>query len=240
MIHKIVICDDESLSIKAAKQVVFETAKKLKKQVEVDTYNNGNDIMRRISKNEPFDILILDIDMPKMTGLELAEKLCGNKKELIIIFLTAHEKYVYQAFEYQPFRYIRKNFIQKELPIALKSAFSVIKAKADREITIKTDGDDRRILLSEVMYYELSERKIVLYLNSGAKIITRKTIKEMQKIIPDNRFITLYRGCVVNADYVKNIGDCMVILDNEQKLIVSRLRMKEVKQQLLKLWGELI
>jgi len=62
----------------------------------------------------------------------------------------------------------------------------------------------------------------------------------MQEVIPDNRFVVLHRSCVVNADYVKNIGDCEVSLDDEQKIIVSRLKMKDVKKQLLKLLGEMI
>jgi DNA-binding LytR/AlgR family response regulator len=238
---KIAICDDQSSAIQVARQIVYATAKKLKKEVEVDTYNDGKEVVNRLlNKKEPLDILLLDIDMPKsISGLETAEKLRDGGENTIIIFVTAHEKYVYTAFEYQPYRYIRKNLLQKELPIALGAAFKIIAAKADREITVKTDdGESRRIMLSEIMYYEVFERKVVIYLKNGAEIITRKTIKEMQGIIPDKRFITLHRNCVVNADYVKNIGDCTIILDDEQKLIVSRLRIKEVKENLLRFWGE--
>lgn len=238
---KIAICDDAELSIEKAKNIICETSKQLRKEIKIETYSSGNDVLTRLlDKKAPLDILILDIDMPDTTGLEIAEKLRVTESELLIIFLTAHEKYVYQSFEYQPFRYIRKNFAEKELPIALKSAFNVVDLKSDREITLKADGEDRRILLSEIMYYEALERKIVLYLKNGAEIITRKTIKELHEIIKDKRFIELYRGCVVNADYVRSIGDRTVTLDNNQQMIVSRLRMKEVKQQLLKIWGETI
>ena len=87
---KLAICDDDNISIQTAKRIVYETARGLKKQVEVDTYDNANGIIKRMSKKETLDILLLDIDMPNMTGLELAEKLRNSyisENELIIIFL---------------------------------------------------------------------------------------------------------------------------------------------------------
>jgi DNA-binding LytR/AlgR family response regulator len=214
----------------------------MKNQVEVDTYSDGKDVVNRLlKKKEPLDILLLDIDMPKsVSGLEVAEQLRKGGDETLIIFLTAHDQYVFASIEHQPYRYIRKNFMQKELPIALSAAFGVIAAKADREITVKTDDENRRILLSEVMYYEVFGRKVVIYLKNGAEIVTKKTIKEMLELIPDDKFIMLHRNSVVNADYVKSINDCVIILKDEQELIISRPRLKEVKQQLLKLWGELL
>jgi DNA-binding LytR/AlgR family response regulator len=181
--------------------------------------------------------------MPKsVSGLEVAEQLRKGGDETLIIFLTAHDEHVFTAYKYQPYRYIRKNLMSKELPLGLSDAFKVVVAKADRAITVETEDDEnRRVKLSEIIYYEVFERKIALYLNNGSEVITgRKTIKEMQEVITDKRFILLHRNCVVNADFVKNIGDCSVILDDEQKLIVSRLRMKDVKQQLLEYWGELL
>jgi DNA-binding LytR/AlgR family response regulator len=238
---KLAICDDETTAIETAKRIVYATSQKLKKQVEVDTYKDGNEILNRIlKKKDSLDILLLDIDMPKISGLKTAEKLRESGDETLIMFVTAHDEYVFTAYKYQPYRYIRKSFMTKELSMALSDAFRVIAARADREITVKTEDDEsRRIMLSKIIYYEVYERKIAIYLNDGAEIITeRKTIKEMQELVPDKRFILLHRNCVVNADYVKKFGDCSVVLDDEQKLIVSRLRMKDVKLQLLEYWGD--
>jgi DNA-binding LytR/AlgR family response regulator len=90
------------------------------------------------------------------------------------------------------------------------------------------------------MYYEVFQRKVVIYLKNGAEIVTRKTIKEMQESIPEKHFIAIYRDCVVNANYIKSVGDNMIILDDEQKLVVSRLRMKAVKEAIMEFWGNLM
>jgi DNA-binding LytR/AlgR family response regulator len=201
---RIAICDDEPLAIEVAKQIAHETAKVAKREIEVDTYQNGTDIINRLlNKKEPLDILMLDIDMPMVTGLEIAEKLRVNDEQVIIIFVSAHEKFVFHAIEYTPFRYIRKNFIKTELPIALQAAFTTIVATEDKEITVKTENGDQRIMISKIIYYEVFGRKLVIYLKNGAEVVTRKTIKEMQTVIPHEHFIALHRSCVVNADFVK-------------------------------------
>lgn len=235
------ICDDDELALKSASALIALTFKELRREVEIDMYNDANHVFNRLlNKKEPLDILLLDIDMPKMTGLELAEKLRAGGERLIIIFLSAHEKYVFKAIEYTPFRYVRKNFMETELPIALKAAFQAIEANADKIIILKTDNGDFKASLSQIIYYEIENRKIALYLSNGNKIITRKTMDEMRELVPEGYFIALHRACVVNANYIKSVEKSVVTLDNGQKLIMSRPHTKAVKRQLFKFWGDLI
>lgn len=238
---KLAICDDNDFAVKNANALIVETFKELRREVEIDTYNDANDVLKRLlNKKEPLDILLLDIDMPKMTGLELAEKLRVSGERLIIIFLSAHEKYVFKAIEYTPFRYVRKNFMKTELPIAIKAAYQAIDSSSDKNIILKTDNGDMKTALSQILFYETEKRKIAVYLANGAKIITNKTISEMQEIITEEYFIALHRGCAVNANYIESIDNSVVTLDNGKKLIVSRRRVKEVKRELVKFWGHLI
>ncbi len=97
-----------------------------------------------------------------------------------------------------------------------------------------------KVMLSEIMYFETEKRKIAVHLHNSRKLLVNKKISEMQEMINKENFIMIHRCCVVNADYIKNISDSIVILDNNEKLIVSRPRYKTVKQQLLKVWGNLL
>ncbi len=185
-------------------------------------------------------MLILDIDMPGISGLDLAETLRANNLKLLIIFLSNHEEFVFKAIEFQPFRYIRKIKLETEMPIAIRSAVKVIAANSDLQITLDTDDGDIRIMMSEIMYYETERRKVAVILKNGKKLIVNKTITEMQKHIQNEKFIMIHRSCVVNVDHVHNINDYAVILDNNETLIVSRPRYKAVKQKILKMWGKII
>lgn len=237
----IVICDDNKSDALIAKNLIKQTFQDLHIKTEFDYYSNAMEVERKILvKEETTDILILDIDMPEVSGLELAEKLRAENKDLIIIFLSNHEEFVFRAIEFQPFRYIRKMHLNTEMPLAIRSAVRVIEANRDKQIILNTDDGEMKVMISEIMYFETEKRKIAVHLQDTKKLIIIKTISEVQEMINKENFIMIHRCCVVNANYIKNIFNGVVTLDNNEKLIVSRPRYKDVKQQLLKVWGDLL
>lgn len=237
----IAICDDIECDALAAREVIRNTLNKLNIEAEIEYYLNAKEIQDKLlKKNETLDLLILDIDMPDISGLDLAEKLRANNLKLLIIFLSNHEEFVFKAIEFQPFRYIRKIKLETEMPIAIQSAVKVITANSDSQINLNTECGSMRVMMSEIMYYETEKRKIALYLTNGKKLLVNRTITEMQEHIQNEKFIMIHRSCVVNTDHILNIHDNTLILDNDVSLIISRPRYKEVKQKILKMWGTLI
>lgn len=238
---KIAICDDSELDALAARKVIRNTLNNLNQEAEIEYYLNAEDVQNKLLKRkESLDLLILDIDMPGVSGLELAEKLRASNLRLLIIFLSNHEEFVFKAIEFQPFRYIRKIRLETEMPVAIRSVVKVIAANSDLQITLDTDEGSIRIMMSEIMYYETEKRKVSVILKNGKKLTVNKNITEMQEHIQNEKFIMIHRSCVVNVDHVHNIHDYAVILDNNETLIVSRPRYKAVKQKILKMWGKLI
>ncbi|MFR7383482.1 MAG: LytR/AlgR family response regulator transcription factor [Anaerostipes sp.] len=105
----IAICDDEQESLHMIQKELYNAANKLKIEIETYAYNDGKKVLDSIyNENEDFDILFLDIDMPDISGLEIARKLRQKNLDIILIFISAHEQYVFESIEYNPFRYIRK------------------------------------------------------------------------------------------------------------------------------------
>ena len=236
----IAICDDNKSDISAAKEVMIQTAQELHIKVEFDTFSSAAEVEDKLLvKKEPVDILILDIDMPEISGLELAEKLRASNLELIIIFLSAHEEFVFKAIEFQPFRYIRKIRMSSEMPIAIRSAVRVLQINSDKQIALHTDDGDIKVMISEIVYFETEKRKVAVHLKNGISLLVNKTIYQIQEMIDKQSFIMIHRSCVVNADYVKKYSNGIILLDNDEKLLVSRTRYKAVKQQLLDIWGEM-
>lgn len=237
----IAICDDKECDAVAAREAIRNTLNKLNKEAEIEYYLNAKEIQDKLlKKNELIDLLILDIDMPDISGFDLAEKLRANNLKLLIIFLSNHEEFVFKAFEFQPFRYIRKIKLETEMPIAIQSAINVIAANNDLQIALDTDEGSIRIMMSEILYYETEKRKVAVILKNGKRLIVNKNITEMHKHIQNEKFIMIHRSCVINVDHVRNIHNYAVILDNNETLIISRPRYKDVKQKILKMWGRTI
>lgn len=237
----IVICDDMESDANIAKKIIKETARKIPIHVEFDYYSKAADVERRfLKKHELADILILDIDMPEISGLELAERLRREMKDLLIIFLSSHEEFVFKAIEFQPFRYIRKICISTEMPLAIQSAYKILKLKQAQQISLKTADGERKELLSDIMYIESENRKVSIHLVNGVNYTANHKMTDIKNMIVSENFLMIHRSCIVNSDYVKNISNGILILDNDEKLVISRLKYKEVKQNLLKLWGDLL
>ncbi len=131
---RIIICDDCESDAMSAKEVIKRTAQELHVKTEFDIYSNAAEVEHMLLVNkEPADILILDIDMPQISGLELAERLRADNLNLIIIFLSAHEEFVFKAIEFQPFRYIRKIRLETEMPVAIQAAVNVLEISSDKQ-----------------------------------------------------------------------------------------------------------
>ena len=113
MIINIVVCDDDQDFLDNIQKELFHLANTLNIAIETYLYTDGNKVVDLIyNDKEDFDILFLDIDMPDISGLEVAKKLREKGSDIILIFISAHEQYVFDSIEYNPFRYIRKNRVK--------------------------------------------------------------------------------------------------------------------------------
>ncbi|MDE6500988.1 MAG: LytTR family DNA-binding domain-containing protein [Ruminococcus sp.] len=237
----IVICDDDESDILTAKNVIKQTVQELHIKTEFDYYLKATDVEKKLLiKKESTDILILDIDMPEVSGLELAEKLRAENKDLIIIFLSNHEEFVFKAIEFQPFRYIRKMHLNTEMPLAIRSAVRVIESNRDKQIIFNTEDGEMKVMISEIMYFEADKRKTIIHLSNGVNVVAGKSITEVFENIKSNKFIMIHRCCAVNADFIKSVKNDIAVLKNTEALIISRRKSKEVRQQIMKLWGDKI
>lgn len=239
----IAICDDSETDALAAKEVIRNALTELHVQADIDHFLSAEEIESKLLKhNEHLDVLILDIDMPEVSGLQLAEKLRAGNLNLIIIFLSNHEEFVFKAIEFQPFRYIRKIKLKTEMPLAIRAAVRIIDIQKDKQVILETDDGEMKVMMSEIMYFETDKRKrkLSVHMTNNKTLLVNKTISELQNILDHERYIMIHRSCVVNADYIKNIDNNVLVLDNDEQLLISRPRNKEVKQKLLKLWGDTI
>lgn len=117
---RIAICDDDNEMLGRLKKDVIEIFGILKVNIEIFSFSDGKELLRTIQNDdENFDLFLLDIDMPDVSGLEIAQMLREMSVNLIIIFISAYDNYVFDSIEYSPFRYIRKSRIKEELPLAL-------------------------------------------------------------------------------------------------------------------------
>ena len=153
----IAVCDDNNAYLSLFKKVVknqFQTCSDGEPGFSVDaSFDNGADLLE-YADTHIIDILFLDIDMPEMTGFEIAKRL--NKKfhgEILIVFMSAYDNFVYESFDYLPFAYLRKESISEDLPKVVFRICDVLLSKT-RYIDLFCDKHKLQIDSREIMYFE--------------------------------------------------------------------------------------
>lgn len=235
---KIAICDDEVLWAKTAEDIIYDFFKGRFTEPEIDIFNNTEDLICRFAnKEDAAQILILDIDMPDMNGFEAAKKIKELYPDIILMFYTQHEQYVFESFKFQPFRYIRKRFAAAELKIAMEAALVAVEANSEKNIILKTPNETLNICTDEIKYFETNKRKCDVYLRDGRTVTVRKTIRDLYSELGESSFVLIHRWAVVNIRYIKSYSGFDVTLEDGTRLIVSRKYIKDVRTAMIKYWG---
>ena len=179
---------------------LYHIADKLKIEIETYAYKEGKKVLDLIyNEKEDFDVLFLDIDMPDVSGLEVAKKLRQKHLDIILIFISAHEQYVFESIEYNPFRYIRKNRIEKELMPCLKAAYQRLEEMQDSYMIVKTEEAEVRVNHSDIMYYETTADQPV----TAAQItVENKNANTQYTYVPYNAFLNDNYQIYGGDDYV--------------------------------------
>ncbi|QHS58685.1 LytR/AlgR family response regulator transcription factor [Chitinophaga agri] len=205
------IIDDNKLARTAMKQLVSHVDQ-LHVAGEcasaIDAYN--------ILQKEKIDLLLLDIEMPGMDGLELTRNI--GKNGPVIIFTTAKKDYALEAFELHVADYLIKpvspaRFIQAiERVKELKQAGNKVVQETDHEfIFIRDSGVLKRVKLDEVLYLEAMGDYVKLH--TGQKFhAVHSTLKAIEERLPATKFMRVHRSYIVALDKIESIEDGAIVI----------------------------
>ncbi len=208
--------------------------------------NNGQEVLNYCKTLMP-DILILDIEMPGMNGLEAARSLIRNLTNSVIIFSTAYDQYAIDAFEVAAIGYLLKPFNEKQLDEVLNRGIAqiAIQEKANfsermqlvwdkleqqpnvylKEIEIKEKGLVRHIKTEELLFLEADSEYVKLYTRRSSHLY-RLALRILEQQLPPS-FRRIHRGIILNTRFITShryLGDSRFefTMTNQSKLTSSR------------------
>ncbi len=179
------------------------------------------------------DIYILDVEMPKTNGFELADEIRARSDDAVIIFLSSHEDLAPRGYRSKALRYVIKLNIGRDLSEALDCALDELSKTDRRSITLRSEGEMIRLPHKRIVYVRRESRRLVVYADPDIKITDTRGIKELYDCLDDGRFLFIDRSCFVNADKVTKISGCLVTMINGDVLTVSRRSLQKLKQTML-------
>lgn len=229
--YNIAICDDET--------IILEDITNIIKGQFVQLNINANYFMTADSKElisilekEAIDILFLDIDMPHISGMEVAKYLLDKDYNTLLIFVTSYDSLVYQTFQYQPFGFIRKNYFKEEISEVIKRADKTLNDKK-AALTIKVNNELIKIDLCNIKYFEGDANYVNVYTTDSCYRY-RETLGNLEKELFRKGFIRVHKGYLINQQFIHVFKGNEVQLDDETTVIpVGRSYSDNVKKKIM-------
>lgn len=235
---KIAICDDDREAVEYHGDIVRNCLHDCGIGYEIAAYTQSSNLLYDITDDGFFyDLILLDIEMPGVTGMELSEKLKPYLPNIKIIFITSHIEYAIDAFELSIFRYVPKSDLTDRLVSAVADAAKLIELEAGREYIIQAAGRMEKIPYKDIFYIRRDGGKNSMICSRLGVLKVRKSLQQIFEELQTQEFIFIDRGYIVNIIQIMKISESMAYLKNGETLPISRSHLQEVKKQINRFWG---
>ena len=225
---RIVICDDEKSDGERIRDLVTKAL--FEEDVYIQMFQHGNELVKYLEKGE-CDLLLLDIGMEPLNGMEVAEYIRTHKMDLDIIFITKSTDYVYRGYQYRAFAYILKDRAENDIPAEINRYITAI-SQSDVYMNITISGELHRIPLSSIRYIESDGRKLILHRKNDEVSFYCK-MSEVENELSCHDFIRIHQSYMVALREIQSVKKDMVVLEDIE-LPVSRRYSESVRQTIKK------
>ncbi|MCU0433183.1 MAG: LytTR family DNA-binding domain-containing protein [Bacteroidia bacterium] len=184
---------------------------------------------------EPVDVIFLDVQLPKMNGLEFLRTLDQRRPK--IIMMTSNKEYAAEAFEYEVNDFLVKPFSDERFMRSLmrlqKSAETTAapaSSPASDHVFVKVNGLLEKVSFSDITYIEAMSDYIQIHA-AGRKLVVHSTMKNLEQSLPAHEFFRVHNSFLVRLDSISRIDDNALIVDGKA-IPVSRSKMKPLMERL--------
>ncbi len=235
---RIVIVDDDIFFTGEVERTLKTYFKKKGDPVKIQCCD-AQTLLKELQVQNRYDIYFVDVEMPGMDGLELAEKIHEMDAGARIVFLTSFEKYAYQGYRVKAYYYMMKDTYQGELPQLLERVQEEKESEKDY-YTILTETRYCKFKMSDILYLTKEKKYAMFRCVDGSEYRERKSVENVYNSLPQERFVVVNRGIVVNMKYVMKYGRMELTMQDGKIFPVSRRENVIVKRKLADYFGSLL
>lgn len=233
--YRVLIADDNEDSLNILKYQIQKTAD----FTVVDTCRNGEELIDSTVKYLP-DVIVLDINMPVVNGMDAIQECLKIKRDLLFIFVTSYDEYAVQAFELSAVDYIVKPIGKARLYAALdkvRRLSSTHLLQTKNKLIIKEGSDYNFIPASDILFIEKIGKKSHIHTTSST-FVTSINISDLIKELPAGSFFMSHRSYIVNLSKIARVVSrnqtFLIYFENSNKFAhVSRLKIEEFQKKIM-------
>jgi len=199
--------------------------------LDIQTFPESFQLLEHLNTKGGFDLYLLDILMPYLKGVELAERIRARNETSEILFLTSSPEYALDAFDLEACGYLLKPVDKEKFNKILLAAAYKLTHPENHFLLLKTKEGLRKILFRELVLVESFNHDRVCTLAGGIKAVTGDTLTSiMERLSGDRRFFSPHRAYIINMEYIAALNADHILLSTRQKIPVSRASYTALKQ----------
>ena len=215
---KIAICDDFEQDAKYIASAVNKWAEKERILLDVEVFPSADSFLFHYADHKDFDIMLLDIEMPSMSGIELAKKIRLENDAVQIIFITGFIDYISEGYDVAALHYLMKPLSEDKLSEVLNRAVLKIR-KNEKSLFLSISGEMLRIPIYQIKYLEVQQNYVTVHAKKDYTV--KKTLGEFESEL-DERFYRIGRSFIVNLSCIDKITKNSVHLSDGSVIPLPR------------------
>lgn len=230
---RIGVCDDDSMILRVIAEAVKDILSKKECVGEIEKFSSAEELWRTMER-EKYSLLFLDIDMPDMNGITLAEKIRARYTDVDIIFVSNREDKVFDSLRVHPFGFVRKSMFLKDIAAILEEWLTK-KPNLSRTISLPVPGEGIILLpIKDIVYIEGNKKDQIVHLNKREPVVVRLTMDGLEKRLTGDGFIRCHKGFLINCAFISLIRyELTVEMRTGERISIGRARLQQVKEEFL-------
>ena len=208
------------------------------KDVHIDTYEKAKDFLSAF-ETVRYQILISDVDMPEMNGIEMGKKARERDPNIYIVFLTAYVEYAIESYRMEAYQYILKEDVDKRLPEIMDRLLGIVRKHSIKYCYIGSDTQRVKMCQDDIIYIRKAKgTKYTSFFTVEGEVRERTSMENVFEKLKSDEFIMVDRGSIVNLRHIMKVRDNIIYLSNGDTVEASYARIKNVKESIWKYWEE--
>ncbi len=227
---KIAICDDDRNELFRILSVLADYQLQRNIEFSYKPFDNSTELASALLR-ERYDIYLLDVVMPGLNGIELAREIRGSDKAADIIFLTSSPEFAVDSYTVKASNYLVKPVFKERLFEALDDIMRGRTEDRDSCLVLKSSVGVHKVRISEIIYAEAMNRKVIYYLKSNEQIACVEKFASVSDLLLQRpEFILAHRSFLVNMNYIHRIDATDLYLANGKCIPLAQRRISEIKK----------
>lgn len=229
---RIAVCDDEPNICTKIHNIIRDNKKLKGYEIDIEVFHSGESMFDFIESKHSFDLILLDIELEFMNGVEVGRKIRQEKKDEVtqILYISAKQSYAMELFDNRPLSFLIKPIDEDKLTDLIEKAIRISDISCSY-FEFKHQGMTRIIQYKDILCFTSEDKQIQMQTNTGTKTFFGK-LDEIEKELYNNQFIRIHKSTIVNYQYISKASYDHIILTTGDTFTISQRYRISVREKL--------